>query len=350
MSGFSRHRRSGASVATFTVFEADLLRSLAAQLIELLRNESATTVVDARPAGGAARLLRARPPRPTTRCSRGCSRRRTPTTRRRPATSGASPRAPCATARPAPRPRSSTRSRRPACPPEPEDGLFIDVELDQAAAMTWMRSLHRHAPGHRHPARRRGGRRGLLASLPDDDPRAQVHDIYDWLGYLQETLVQPPAERLTGRQTSAACVSRPGARRRPAQPPMDGRGAADACALYPGCRRARPSTRRSATRSSRTRSGTTPTRRAGSSPGPRAATGPSGSWRWSTRPGQPTFYEFDSGELLALYKEMMGQRRGAGGDLPLAHRDRGLPEPHRHRPGQRARRPLRAGQHTRARE
>ena len=26
-------------------------------------------------------------------------------------------------------------------------------------------------------------------SLPDDDPRAQVHDIYDWLGYLQETLV-----------------------------------------------------------------------------------------------------------------------------------------------------------------
>ena len=26
-------------------------------------------------------------------------------------------------------------------PPEPEDGLFIDVELDQAAAMTWMRSF-----------------------------------------------------------------------------------------------------------------------------------------------------------------------------------------------------------------
>ena len=23
-----------------------------------------------------------------------------------------------------------------------------------------------------------------------DDPRAQVHDIYDWLGFLQETLVQ----------------------------------------------------------------------------------------------------------------------------------------------------------------
>ena len=26
-------------------------------------------------------------------------------------------------------------------------------------------------------------------SLPDDDPRAQVHDVYDWLAFLQETLV-----------------------------------------------------------------------------------------------------------------------------------------------------------------
>ena len=40
--GFSRHRRSKACVATFSAFEADLLRSLAGQLIELLRNEAAT--------------------------------------------------------------------------------------------------------------------------------------------------------------------------------------------------------------------------------------------------------------------------------------------------------------------
>ena len=26
-------------------------------------------------------------------------------------------------------------------------------------------------------------------SLPDDDPRGQAHHIYEWLGYLQETLV-----------------------------------------------------------------------------------------------------------------------------------------------------------------
>ena len=66
--------------------------------------------------------------------------------------------------------------------------------------------------------------------------------------------------------------------------------------------------------------------------------------------GSPTFYEFDSTELLALYKEMWDRRRGAGRRLPLAHRHRGLPEPHRHRPGQRAGRALRAGQHPRARE
>ena len=41
MSGFARHRRSGRVIATFTGFEADLLRSLASQLVELLRNEEA---------------------------------------------------------------------------------------------------------------------------------------------------------------------------------------------------------------------------------------------------------------------------------------------------------------------
>jgi len=38
--GFQR-RRKGGPMATFTGFEADLLRSLASQLIELLRNEAA---------------------------------------------------------------------------------------------------------------------------------------------------------------------------------------------------------------------------------------------------------------------------------------------------------------------
>src|SRR3954466_6406527 len=41
MSGFTRNRRSGRIIATFSGFEADLLRSLASQLVELLRNEAA---------------------------------------------------------------------------------------------------------------------------------------------------------------------------------------------------------------------------------------------------------------------------------------------------------------------
>ena len=27
-------------------------------------------------------------------------------------------------------------------------------------------------------------------SLPEEDPRTHVHDIYDWLGFLQESLVR----------------------------------------------------------------------------------------------------------------------------------------------------------------
>src|ERR687890_1242875 len=41
MSGFTRHRRSRLVIANFSGFEADLLRSLASQLVELLRNERA---------------------------------------------------------------------------------------------------------------------------------------------------------------------------------------------------------------------------------------------------------------------------------------------------------------------
>ncbi|MGH3308271.1 MAG: DUF2017 family protein, partial [Nocardioides sp.] len=34
----------------------------------------------------------------------------------------------------------------------------------------------------------------LWYALPDDDPRAQAHDIYEWVGYLQETLVRAMAD------------------------------------------------------------------------------------------------------------------------------------------------------------
>src|SRR4051794_5340497 len=49
MTGFARHRRSRLVIANFSGFEADLLRSLASQLVELLRNERAIPAHDIDP-------------------------------------------------------------------------------------------------------------------------------------------------------------------------------------------------------------------------------------------------------------------------------------------------------------
>ena len=70
-----------------------------------------------------------------------------------------------------------------------EDGLMIDVELTPAEAETWMRSFTdlRLALATRLGIEEDDEER--WAALPDDDPRSQAHDIYEWVGYLQETLV-----------------------------------------------------------------------------------------------------------------------------------------------------------------
>jgi hypothetical protein len=189
VSGFKRHRRSGASVATFTVFEADLLRSLAGQLIELLRNESATASVQRDPleelldfTGPTTEpedpvLARLFPTAyPDDEEAAGDFRRFTESTLRDGKADAAA--------------SIIDALEEAGLPSEPEDGIFIDVELDAPAAMTWMRSF---TDMRLAIATRLGVEEGdedYWHSLPDDDPRAQVHDIYDWLGYLQETLIQ----------------------------------------------------------------------------------------------------------------------------------------------------------------
>ena len=187
MTGFKRHRRSGASVATFTAFEADLLRSLAGQLIELLRNESATSkkgdaLEDLLDFSGPTTepddpvLARLFPTAyPDDEEAAGDFRRFTESTLRDGKADAAA--------------TIIDTLEESGLPPEPVDGLFIDVELDPQAAMTWMRSF---TDMRLAIATRLGVEEGdeeYWASLTDDDPRAQVHDIYDWLGYLQETLV-----------------------------------------------------------------------------------------------------------------------------------------------------------------
>ena len=76
-----------------------------------------------------------------------------------------------------------------------EEGLMIDVELDEPDAEIWMRSFTdlRLALATRLGVEE--GDEAVWAAMPDDDPRAQAHDIYDWVGYLQETLVHALSSR-----------------------------------------------------------------------------------------------------------------------------------------------------------
>jgi len=66
----------------------------------------------------------------------------------------------------------------------------VDVELDEAGVQAWLRSLTdlRLAIGTRLGVA--DGDEERWESLADDDPAKAMHDVYDWLGFLQETLVR----------------------------------------------------------------------------------------------------------------------------------------------------------------
>jgi hypothetical protein len=188
VSAFTRHRRSGKVIATFTGFEADLLRSLTGQLVELLRNEAAT--VDDRDPFEAlmdfsgptaapddpvlARLFPTAYPDDDEAASE--FRRFTEGSLRDGKARAAS---------------TVIDTLEEAGLPDllEEDGLMIDVELDEPEAMSWLRSF---ADVRLALATRLGVEEGdeeYWYALPDEDPRAQAHDIYEWVAYLQETLV-----------------------------------------------------------------------------------------------------------------------------------------------------------------
>ena len=182
-------RRGGGVVATFTGFEADLLRSLASQLVELLRNEvaaphpgddpleqmldfSGPTTEPEDPV--LARLFpNAYPDDPE---AAGEFRRYTEGTLR----------------------DSKARAavevietlEEAGLPAElAEDGLVVDVELDAEATGTWLRSFTDIRLALATRLGIEDDDEDYWAALPDDDPRAHVFDIYQWVGYLQETLV-----------------------------------------------------------------------------------------------------------------------------------------------------------------
>lgn len=191
MSEFNRHRRSGACVATFSAFEADLLRSLAGQLIELLRSEEATpgrvdpleamldfsgpTTLPEDPV-----LARLFPAAYADDEAAGEFRRYTEADLRNGKAAAAA--------------SIIDALEEAGLPPEPEDGLFVDVELDRATAIGWMRAF---TDLRLAIATRLGIEEDTEVfdaddwlELPDDDPRGQVYRIYEWVGFLQESLVQ----------------------------------------------------------------------------------------------------------------------------------------------------------------
>jgi hypothetical protein len=195
LSGFTRHRRSKRLIATFSGFEADLLRSLAAQLVELLRNEAAVPRDDVDPLEALMDFSG-----PTTEPEDPVLARLFPTAYQHDEEAASEFR------------RFTEGGLRDGkanaaitiidaledagLPPElTEEGLMIDVELDQPAAETWMRSFTdlRLALATRLEVEE--GDEDYWHSLPDDDPRAQAHDIYEWVGYLQESLIDALSSR-----------------------------------------------------------------------------------------------------------------------------------------------------------
>jgi hypothetical protein len=186
-------RRKGGVVATFSGFEADLLRSLASQLIELLRNEAAVPHADADPLEALLDFTG-----PTTAPDDPVLARLFPTAyteddeaagefRRFTETELRGGKADNAAA-------VIDTLEDAGLPTQLEgEAMTIDVELDHGGAMQWMKSMTdmRLALASRLDITE--GDEDYWDSLPDDDPRVHVHDIYDWLGFLQESLVRAVA-------------------------------------------------------------------------------------------------------------------------------------------------------------
>jgi hypothetical protein len=195
VSGFARHRRSKRIIANFTGFEADLLRNLASQLVELLRNEAAVPQDDRDPFEAMMDFTG-----PTTEPDDPVLARLFPTAYPEDAEAASEFRRYTeGTLRDGKARAAATiidGLEEAGLPAElTEDGLMIDVELDEATAETWMRSF---TDVRLALATRLGvedGDEEYWHALPDDDPRAQAHDIYDWVGYLQETLVESLSTR-----------------------------------------------------------------------------------------------------------------------------------------------------------
>jgi hypothetical protein len=181
-------------VATFSGFEADLLRSLASQLIELLRDEAAVPTTDVDPFEALLDFSG-----PTTAPEDPVLARLFPAAYRDDDEAAGEFRRYTETQL-----RSGKAANAGAVidtleeaglPTElDETRLTIDVELGREEAAVWMKAF---TDMRLALATRLGVEEGdedYWDALPEDDPRSHVHDIYDWLAFLQETLVRAVAD------------------------------------------------------------------------------------------------------------------------------------------------------------
>ncbi len=189
LSGFARHRKSRLVIANFSGFEADLLRSLESQLVELLRNERAAPMHVDDPLEALLDFSG-----PTEEPEDPVLARLFPTAYPDdPEAAGDFRRFTEGTLRDGKADAAVTvidGLEDAGLPPElTEEGLVIDVELDEPTAETWLRSFTdvRLALATRLEVEE--GDEEYWATLDEEDPRGQAHDIYVWLGYLQESLV-----------------------------------------------------------------------------------------------------------------------------------------------------------------
>lgn len=189
MTSFQRHRPSGAIIATLRGVEADLLRALASQLIELLHNERAVANLDPDPLAAALDfsgpttppddpvLARLFPSAYDDEDDAGEFRRFTEGALRDGKAAGAAT-------------IIDSLAEAGLDPAEQDLSVMIDVELDRPTAETWLRSLTdiRLALGVRLGVQQDDA--DYWDSLPEEDPRVQVHDLFEWLGLLQESLIR----------------------------------------------------------------------------------------------------------------------------------------------------------------
>jgi hypothetical protein len=188
--GFGRLRGGGA-LATFTAFEADLLRSLAGQLVELLRNERAVVDKDEDPLEALLNLSG-----PIDPPDDPVLARLLPTAYRedddaaaefRRYTEGDLRNGKAATAG-----TMIDTLEEAGLPDDVVGDEVVELELDHAQAMAWLKGFTdlRLAMAVRLGIDDDEDAHRELEDLPDDDPRAHLVAIYDWLGFLQETLVR----------------------------------------------------------------------------------------------------------------------------------------------------------------